>query len=68
MAYELQQAGKTFVDYMNELYEQYGRYHMFQDTFTFKGLKAQKEMLDFIDSYRKYKIGDKIGEFEITDI
>jgi phosphomannomutase len=25
-------------------------------------------MLDFIDSYRKYKIGDKIGEFEITDI
>jgi phosphomannomutase len=25
-------------------------------------------MYDFIDSYRNYNIGDKIGNFEITDI
>jgi hypothetical protein len=68
MAYELKEQGKTIVDYMEEMYAKYGRYHMFQDTLRFEGKEAQQEMYDFIDSYRNYNIGDKIGNFEITDI
>jgi len=68
IATELKEQGITFVDYLENLYEKYGRYDMFQEVIRFDSSNGVEEMNAYISKFREFSVGDKIGEYEITDI
>ncbi len=68
MAEEYKAKGKTLVNALESIYEMIGYWHSPQEQMHFSGVQPMKQMESIVDKVRHFKIGDKVGNYTITDI
>ena len=66
LAAELKKEKKTLVDYLNEIYAQYGYCHNYLTEIRLTGAKGMEQIAHILEHLRKHTIGS-IGEFTVNE-
>ncbi len=59
---------KTLIDVLDDIYKEIGYWYSPQVQLKFGGVNAMNDMSGIVDKARSFESGQKVGEFEITEV